>query len=97
MIGKPTKETQVAVALGHENVNRQRNVGTRGDFHANEPGFRRNLRLAPLDYDSMDNKDIPLEYIPIKFQRSLTPDNTTVFLENAHSLDVRKSKYPVKF
>lgn len=55
------------------------------------------LTVAPIDYSKIKDEDLDISYTPIKYQITLTPNDTAKILKNEVVLDTNRVKQKLSF
>ena len=104
-IGSTTSELDMRIALRRGTPEDLRNLKKHShdmsemDF-ANNGGARRlleELKLEPIDYNKIPNDKLDIEYTPIKYDLTLTPNETNLLFDRAYVVDTNKVHQALNF
>ena len=90
VVGAKTSEADISYALGRarspggNRLWRKRGAVNDNDF---PKGGNRNLKL---DTSDIDDEDLVIDYIPVKFQKELNATKSQAFIESVTSTEPRK-------
>lgn len=95
-VGEKTAELDMKIALGraspeeYHQLRKHSHDMTEMDFAANARRGLSDLKLEPIDYDKIQNEQLDIDYTPIKYEVTLTPNQSNLLFPRAVILDTNK-------